>query len=113
MLIIRNSKIPGLIKWLDVAAITIGPLIFVAPGHANERVMHHEAIHVRQGKELLYLGFWLLYLFYFLQGYLSGLKVAEAYRAIPFEREARAHEADLYYLSLRPSFNWWHYRGDE
>ena len=111
MLIVRNSRVPGLIKWLKVGAITIGPVVFVAPGYATDRILHHEAIHVAQGREMLYIFFWLAYGYYFLKGISSGLNIRDAYLEIPFEREAREHEADLYYLSLRERFAWWGFRG--
>ena len=110
MLIVRNSRVPGWIRWLDVGAITIGPVVFIGPGHASDRIIHHEAIHVAQGRELLFIFFWLAYGYFFLKGRASGLSVREAYLAIPFEQEARAHEADLYYLSLREPFAWWNFR---
>jgi len=73
----------------------------------NEVTLNHEKIHLAQQKELWLIGFYPLYAFYWLKARLfSGLTSNEAYHAIPFEKEAYAHETDDQYLNSRERFAW-------
>jgi hypothetical protein len=79
----------------NVAAITLGRRIWVAPGvegEALERLLRHETIHVRQ---MLVLGlprFLCRYLGEYVRNRWQGLPPDEAYRRISLEREAFAAE---------------------
>lgn len=67
------------------AAVTLGRTILVAPGVAvSERLVRHELAHVRQ---------WERQPFTFPIRYVAG-HIRHGYRDNPFEREARAAEAD-------------------
>ena len=108
--IIYNSKIPRIASlFFPVGAITIGPIIFVRAGSASKTLLNHEKIHIEQGRELYYVGFWALYFYYFLRGVVR-FGAYEAYKSIPFEREAYGNQANLNYLSRRPKNNWKTYR---
>lgn len=108
--IIYNSIIPKLASWFfPVAAITIGPFVFVRRSRANPYLINHESIHVAQGRELYYLGFWALYFYYFFRGVFK-FGPFEAYKSIPFEREAYANQTDLEYLNKRKPQGWKSYR---
>ena len=72
----------------------------------SESLQRHEAIHWAQQRELLLLGFFLLYPLTWLYQ-LARLRSGEAaYRAIPFEIEAFSHQDEPGYLDRRPLFAW-------
>ena len=73
-----------------VAGMTLGRWILLRRGHERDAgLVAHELVHVRQWRELGVLRFLWRYLGAYFRGRLRGLKHAEAYAAIPFEREAR------------------------
>jgi|TARA_R110000803_G_scaffold51576_1_gene106470 hypothetical protein len=106
-MIIKNSKIP---KWasivIDVYAITLWPFVFIRD-HGDEVTINHEKIHLRQQVELLILGFYLLYGFFWLKSYIKHRDKARAYYEIPFEREAYSMQNDMQYLSKSRRFWAW------
>jgi len=70
-MIIKNSRIPKLASIvIDVYAITLWPFVFIRD-HGDEVTINHEKIHLRQQVELLILGFYLLYGFFWLKRYIS------------------------------------------
>ena len=71
------------------SAITIGPVVSVRRKAAHdERLISHELVHVRQWRELGYLGFLRRYLGAYLRWRLHGYPHWGAYRRIPLEIEA-------------------------
>ena len=113
-IIIEGSRIP---KWLsifiNIYAITIWPFI-ICKGTMTKITLNHEKIHIKQQAELLLIGFYLLYAYYWLKAVLwYKLDNHTAYMAIPFEIEAYDNEEDLDYLKNRKWFAWWSYRGKE
>tara|TARA_Y100000593_G_C4294508_1_gene329935 strand:- start:1049 stop:1387 length:339 start_codon:yes stop_codon:yes gene_type:complete len=108
-IIIENSRIPKYLSiFISIWAITLYPFI-ICKGQMNKTTLNHEKIHLAQQRELWLIGFYPLYVFYWLKLRLfSGLNNEEAYRAIPFEKEAYAHETDEEYLSKRERFAWRH-----
>ena len=113
-IIIQDSKIP---KWLSIFiniwAITIWPFI-ICKGKMDKVTLNHEKIHIRQQAELLIIGFYPLYAYYWLKARLwHKLDNHTAYMAIPFEVEAYDNEEDEDYLKNRKWFAWWGYRGKE
>jgi hypothetical protein len=91
---------------MQVDAITIGEFIFVRPGADTPRLMSHERIHVAQGRELLYVGFWVLYLVFWLAGLVKTRDPVVAYRLNPFELEARTYTGHPDYLEKRGRWAW-------
>ena len=101
-------------------AITIGPWIFTKSDLLTESDIQHESIHWEQQKETLILGFFVLYVVFFVvelircaadssRGAVEGRKRSlwkRAYRSNPFEREAYAHESEPGYLESRPTWAW-------
>ncbi|MGH9458323.1 MAG: eCIS core domain-containing protein [Thermoanaerobaculia bacterium] len=83
-----------------VVGITLGRRIFLAPellgrGEARlEAVIRHELAHVDQVRRLGLVRFLAAYVREYLALRLRGLGHVAAYRAISFEREARAAERD-------------------
>jgi hypothetical protein len=70
-------------------AITLGPLVSVREAKAGSvRLMRHEAVHVRQWRDLGVGGFLMRYLTWYLRWRLRGYPHIGAYRRIPLEIEA-------------------------
>ena len=67
---------------------------------------NHECIHYAQEKELLYIGFYILYIIEFLITLLYCFNWHNAYRRISFEREAYKNQSNLNYLQHRKRFAW-------
>ena len=67
-------------------------------------------IHYRQQKELLFVGQWYLYAYYYLKNLLRYKNGKQAYRENPFEREAYANDLNPLYLIKRKKFSWKGYR---
>jgi hypothetical protein len=91
-------------------AITILNIIFVRKGCTMSAVdINHESIHWAQEKELLIVGFYLLYVLEFFFRLIKIRSWHEAYRSISFERECYENEADMNYTRNRKRFQWMSY----
>ena len=76
----------------------------------SDVTINHEKIHIKQQAELLLIGFYFLYAFFWLKARLwHRLGNHEAYMAIPFEVEAYSHESDEEYLKTRKRWAWLDY----
>lgn len=94
-----------------IAALSLYPfIIYKDASFAEDAILvHHERIHLKQQLELLVLPFYLWYGLEFLIR-LSYLKdKRKAYRAISFEREAYANEANLLYVKQRKAYSFLKY----
>ena len=81
--VLHGAAAPG------ASATTFGPLILVAEGVVLEgRLLRHELEHVRQYRELGYVGFFRRYFAAYLRWRLDGYSHWAAYRRIPLEIEA-------------------------
>ena len=111
-IIIKNSRVPDLVSWfMNVAAITIFPFIFISEDYSeDERMIRHETIHFKQYLELLIIGFVVLYLFDFVRGYRKYKNFKDAYTSIRFEQEAYIIESNPDYLETRKFWAWRIYR---
>ena len=108
-MIIRNSIIPKLASvFIKAYAIALWPFIFIRD-EGNKRVINHEKIHLEQQKELLLVGFYLLYVIFWFIGLLKYRSARIAYYEIPFEREAYANDDDWVYLLNRKRYAWTKY----
>ena len=73
-----------------VAGMTIGRWVLLRRGHAHDvGVVAHELVHVEQWRTPGPIRFLRAYLGAYARGRRDGLGHAAAYRAIPFEAEAR------------------------
>ena len=109
MKVIPNNVLP----FPGFAAINLFGLVFVRRDYwdtalpwLREQTLRHESIHTAQGRELLWVGF---YLAYFCE-WLVRLVVngpRRAYVNISFEREAYAHAPEEGYLETRKHFAQW------
>ncbi|AEM69854.1 hypothetical protein Murru_0805 [Allomuricauda ruestringensis DSM 13258] len=76
---------------------------------ADEVLINHERIHLKQQRELLILPFYIWYILEWLFRTVLYLDSYRAYQNISFEREAYANEKDMQYLSNRKTFGFLHY----
>ena len=105
---VENSKVPIILSYvapIDINAIAFGPFVW-SRGVMGEELKNHETIHYHQQLELLFVGQWLLYVFYWLKGLIKYKDGAVAYRESPFEREAYENDQNLNYLKNRERFAW-------
>ena len=93
MKIIHSHIIP----FKGFSAITIWPFIFTRE-EMNKTILNHENIHGAQQKELLLIGFYLVYLIEW---------IFKGYRKVSFEVEAYQNEGNDNYLKSRKLFNMW------
>ncbi len=121
MKIIENNILPP----KGYKAITLLNMIFVRKGtELNEVDINHEAIHYEQEKELLIVGFYILYVLMFVfrlaQYAITGYRLElhgfdklslwkTAYRRIPFEREAYCNQSLGDYIESRQHYCWTKY----
>lgn len=89
-------------------AINLFGIVF-SKATLKEKELNHEAIHTAQIKELWYIGFYILYLLFFLTNLIDFLSWRKAYKNIPFEREAYYNQENPDYLKTRKKFNWTYY----
>ena len=103
MKVIYNSLIP----WSGFYAINLFGVLFVRDKFKkpiSRATLNHERIHTSQMKELLYLGFYLIYFFeWIFRLFLPG----DAYKNISFEKEAYKNERNPDYLKTRKIFGMW------
>lgn len=90
---------------IDVYAITIFPFI-ISREEMSAETLNHETIHIYQQRELLLIGFYLLYFYYYLRGVIKYKDKQKAYFMIPFEQEAYANDGNLNYLDERKPYCW-------
>lgn len=103
MKIIYNDIIP--VKGFK--AINLFGVLFVRNGFRMSDVdINHEGIHTAQMKELLYIGFYLLYVLEWLCKLLVYWNGKKAYHAISFEREAYWWQHRKNYLETRKHYQW-------
>ena len=104
--IIEDSRIPqALSLFINIWAITLYPFI-VCKGKLDQQTRTHEIIHLHQQRELLLIGFYLLYVGFWVYGVFKLRSFHAAYRNIPFEKEAYAHDSDLTYPLNRKAHSW-------
>ena len=106
MKIIYNNIIPP----KGYKAVTVLNCIFARKGTEMYAIdIQHEAIHWAQEKELLIIGFYLLYLIELLVRLALTRNWHKAYREISFEREAYENELNARYLDSRKHYCWTKY----
>lgn len=103
MKIFYNSFLP--IK--GYIAINLFGLVFVRKERKplSEELKNHEAIHTAQGKELLWIFFYIWYGIEWVIRLIQYNDSKKAYFNISFEREAYANDYDLNYLKGRKFYS--------
>jgi len=103
MIIIHNKFIP----FKGFRAITIGSIIFVRNDCRIDAVLiNHEKIHIEQVKELLFIGFYVLYLLEYVIRLIKYKDRKLAYKNISFEREAYVNQENFKYIKYRTKYSW-------
>ena len=113
---IYNSKIPKLLSlFIDITGITLYP--FIIYRNPQEEVVedthNHELIHIHQQRELWVVGFYVLYVYYWLKNRVKGENNLTAYANIPFEVEAYRNQHNMDYLFSREPQAWKKYIGQK
>lgn len=105
--IIENSRIPKLLSWfINIHAITLYPFI-ICRTVLGQPARSHEFIHIAQQKELWVIGFWILYVWYWIKNIVRyKMSPRVAYRYIPFEMEAYENEHNEIYALTRKRMAW-------
>ena len=106
MKIIKNKIIPP----RGVIYVNLFGVLFTRRDRLISSVeLNHEQIHTEQMKEMLYVFFYLWYLIEWLIRLIILRDSHNAYRAISFEQEAYANQANLTYLEGRKRYRWLSY----
>lgn len=90
--LLEVSWLPGI--GFRPAAQTWGELVLIVKGQESERLLAHEACHVRQFRRYTSLGLWLLYGGQWLAGLVRHRDLFLAYWTMGLEVEARAAEGE-------------------
>ena len=69
-------------------AITLFPFVFHNDRELDDVELRHETVHIWQEVSLLIIGFYLLYLAFWIANLIVYRDSEKAYREIPFERSA-------------------------
>ena len=101
MKIVQNKLIPP----KGFIAITLFGVVF-ARKELNETGKNHEAIHIKQGNEMLWIFFYLWYGIEWIVRLIQFRDKMLAYYNISFEREAYINQLDDEYLNKRKLFSW-------
>ena len=91
--------------FINVYAITIYPFV-ISRERLDITIYNHEKIHLVQQRELWVVGFYILYMWYWLKAVAMGNTGRDAYYAIPFEKEAYENDKNLKYLKTRKPHAW-------
>ena len=111
---IENSIVPKILSYVSpikIAAISLGIFVFCR-GECGPTLKRHETIHFQQQLELFFVGFYFLYLLFWLIALVKHKKGDFAYHEIPFEREARYNQYSSNYLEVRKRYSWTRYVRD-
>lgn len=94
------------ISWLfakNFRGLAVYPFIFLREKSLkeNQKIIHHEKIHLRQQIEMLWIFFFIWYGIEYLIRLIQFKDSTTAYFNISFEKEAYANEKDFDYLKNR------------
>jgi len=106
--IVSKKLTRALSIFIRVYAITIFPFV-ISREELDEEVKNHESIHFYQQLELLIIPFYILYVIFFIVGWIKYRDSEKAYLSIPFEMECYKNEENLNYLSQRTPWAWMRY----
>ena len=87
-------------------AITLFPVVLYRDGELSEAEMRHETVHLWQQAMLLVVGFYVLYLTFWVIGLLRYRDAQKAYRKIPFEQSAYQLERREGLTAWEMGWNW-------
>lgn len=100
------------VRKLFAGGMAVFPFILIRKSDRQNKVLlHHEKIHIRQQLELLVLPFYFLYGIFYVINLFKYRNHSQAYRNIPFEKEAFEHETDFSYLNKRKGYRFLQFIG--
>lgn len=106
MKIIANKFLPP----KGYQAINLFGIVFVKHGTVlSPTTINHEQIHTAQGKEMLWVFFYVWYVMEWLVRLIQYRDRKEAYYNVSFEHEAHDNEGNLDYLTSRSFWSWTKY----
>ena len=106
MIVIRNNIIP----FKGYKCVNICGILFARKNAILDvYVINHEKIHTKEIIETFIIGFYILYCIFYIVNIIKYKNHEEAYRNIPFEREAYKNGKDLTYISKRTAYAWINY----
>lgn len=114
--VIYDSKIPRLLSvFINIGAITLFPYIIYRykEEDVSKVTVNHEMIHIAQQRELWVIGFYLLYVLFWLYNVCKYWDTKLAYYNIPFEVEAYLNQENKVYILNRKKHSWLYYIGKE
>ena len=106
---IENSRVPKILSYvspINIMAISLGIFVF-SRKEVGPVLKRHETIHFQQQLELFFVGFYILYLFFWLAALVKYKDGSLAYHEIPFEREAHHNQYASNYLETRKRYSSW------
>jgi hypothetical protein len=109
--IIKAKWILKIVSWINGFEVSGIEYIFpfvIVNDLSNDTLIRHETIHFRQMCETLVVGFYVLYIYYYLKNRFGGLNHELAYMQIPFEIEAYKNQNNINYLKTRKKYCWWY-----
>lgn len=97
--------------WWPWDAVALAGIIIKKRGRTLSRfTVNHEMIHFRQQRELLWVGFLVLYVVEFVVRLLANrMRWMQAYQRISFEQEAYKFDWWIGYPDIRARFCWFTY----
>lgn len=104
MIVIYNKIIP----FPGYSTINLFGILFTRSSKKPlpQQTITHETIHTKQQIELLFVGFYILYLIFWIFNLFKYKKSHLAYYMIPFEQEAYNHQNDPNYPKNRKLYSW-------
>ena len=109
MKLVKNSLLVSIITFGFAQGFALWPYLIVKRNVNKDwewSLINHEKIHLEQQKELWIIGFYILYIVWFLIELLFTWNFKKAYFKIPFETEAFSNQFDKDYLDTRRKFGW-------
>ena len=108
---IEDSMVPKILSYvspINIGAISLGIFVFCRT-KCSAVLKRHETIHFQQQIEVLFVGFYFLYILFWLIALARHKKGERAYHEIPFEREARYNQYSSNYLETRKRYSWFRF----
>ena len=111
-IICENSRAVGLLQRIlpfDLSKISIAGFV-LCDQKISKTARQYEKIRYVQRLELLFVGYWLMYTYYYVKSVFINKSLSKACEQNPFALEAKKNERKRTYLSKRPLLNWKSYR---
>ena len=95
-----------LVRDLWVPAIVLPPFILIRTSEYSKVTLNHEYIHLKQMKETLIIGAYIVYILELLVKWVAYRSFSKARKNVSFEREAKKYEKVIGYAGWRKPYSW-------